>query len=344
MSAKVASYVVGRLLDLIEKEKLPLWQKPWQTTKGGPQQGIVSLSKDRSAALAAKAKLQGIKPSQLPAEEKPAITGSGKPYRGINALWTNIAAIAAGYSSNIWLTKNQIWQHGGNVRSDQWKNWVPIVVWKFVKYEKEENGKKEERGFWKLIRFYQVWNVDQTEGLNVSKIKKPSAIVPLDFNPIQACEEILTSFKEQPKIEHVREQAFYNRKTDIINLPPRELFKTIAEYYATLFHEVTHWTGHASRINRASLINAGKFGDENYSEEELVAEIGGAILCGHAGIENDTLRNSASYLAGWLKVLRAKPEMLIKASQVAQKAVDWLLGVSFEEGTSEEDEELQRAA
>ena len=101
-------------------------------------------------------------------------------------------------------------------------------------------------------------------------------------------------------------------------------------YYGTLFHELTHSTGHKSRLARKGIVDAdASFGDDKYGREELVAEMGAAFLCGHAGIDN-TLDNSAAYLAGWLKIIKGDPKLVIQAAGAAQKAADLILGVEFD--------------
>ena len=99
------------------------------------------------------------------------------------------------------------------------------------------------------------------------------------------------------------------------------------EYYSTLFHELTHATGHPARLNRSTLMDFERFGDQNYSREELVAEMGAAFLCGITGIENKTINNSAAYLANWLDALKNDSRLVLVAASQAQKAADLILGV-----------------
>jgi antirestriction protein ArdC len=120
------------------------------------------------------------------------------------------------------------------------------------------------------------------------------------------------------------DKAFYRPVTDSIHLPDRNSFDSAGEYYSTLFHEMTHSTGHQSRLNRSTLTEVVPFGSETYSKEELVAEFGAAFLCAHAGIEN-TVNNSASYINGWLRKLRSDPKLAILAASQGQKAADYIL-------------------
>ncbi len=127
-------------------------------------------------------------------------------------------------------------------------------------------------------------------------------------------------------------RAYYTPSTDSIVLPETNQFDSQAEYYSTLFHELTHSTGHASRLNRPTLVDASYFGSHNYSKEELVAEMGAAFLCGEAGIDNEAaLKNSASYLDGWRKKLKTDSKVLIQAAGQAQKAADHILGKTWKE-------------
>ena len=109
-------------------------------------------------------------------------------------------------------------------------------------------------------------------------------------------------------------------------MPERNSFCSPEEYYSTLFHELTHSTGHDKRLKRPGVTDICPFGTTNYSREELVAEMGAAFLCGFAGIENKTIDNSAAYIASWLKRLKDDSKLVITAAQQAQKACDSILG------------------
>jgi len=113
---------------------------------------------------------------------------------------------------------------------------------------------------------------------------------------------------------------------DTVNMPARSLFPKAEHYYSVLFHELTHSTGHATRLDRATLRDLLAFGDTNYSKEELCAEMGAAYLCGVAGIANETVDNSAAYIQGWLSKLRNDKALLVQAAAQAQKAADFILG------------------
>jgi antirestriction protein ArdC len=108
-------------------------------------------------------------------------------------------------------------------------------------------------------------------------------------------------------------------------MPSRSAFDSAEKYYSTLFHELTHSTGHPSRVGREGIMEHNPFGSEDYSKEELVAEMGAAMLCGVAGVESRTLDNSASYLQSWINRLRSDSRLIVSAASQAQKAADYIL-------------------
>ena len=148
------------------------------------------------------------------------------------------------------------------------------------------------------------------------------------MDAIAEAEAILAGMQTPPRIDHNGgDRAFYRPQLDSISLPQRSSFESTGEYWATLFHELTHATGHESRLNRQTLTEVVPFGSETYSKEELVAEFGASFLCAHAGIET-TISNSASYINGWLKKLRSDPKLAVLAASQGQKAADHILQAS----------------
>ena len=135
-------------------------------------------------------------------------------------------------------------------------------------------------------------------------------------------------------LRHGEARAYYRPATDTVNMPERRLFPKAEHYYSVLYHELTHSTGHPSRLARETLRDMVAFGDTNYSKEELCAEMGAAYLCGVAGIANETVDNSAAYIAGWLSTLRNDPRLVIAAAAQAQKAADFILGTDAKGGES----------
>ena len=241
---------------------------------------------------------------------------SQRPYRGINCFLLNIS----GYSSPYWATLNQINKKGGRVIKGQKS--TPVVFWKWIEIEDEETGEKVEKPF---LRYYRVFNLEQTEGLAAPESDKPKEI---EFTPIERCEKLIQAMPNKPLGQHKHQAAWYKPSLDLINMPRPETFESKEEYYSTFFHELAHATGHPSRLNRPTLTEMAPFGSTNYSKEELVAEMTSAMLCGVTGIENRTIDNSAAYVQGWLKKLKNDKRLVVLAAAQAQKAADYIQGTS----------------
>ena len=129
----------------------------------------------------------------------------------------------------------------------------------------------------------------------------------------------------RPSIQHGHASAYYRPSADLLAMPSPDYFDSGEHYYATLFHELTHATGHASRLARKGIMEAAFFGSSDYSREELIAEMGSAFLCGQCAIDTAPIQeNEAAYIASWLRVLRADSKLVVTAAAQAQKAVDWL--------------------
>jgi antirestriction protein ArdC len=240
----------------------------------------------------------------------PANLISKKPYRGINVFLLALQ----GYGSQFWLTFNQAKQLGGNVRKGE--HGTKIVFWKFDTYEKAAaDGEIEERKF-AFLRYFTVFNLEQTEGLK-ALLELPPAF------PIESAESIVRAMPNPPAFEQ-DSRASYIPSLDVVTMPSRTAFTSQEEFYSTLFHELTHATGHAKRLARDGFDTPQQFGSESYSREELVAEMGAAMLCGLAGIEQNTLANSAAYLKAWIARLRADSKLVISAASAAQKAADYI--------------------
>jgi len=236
-------------------------------------------------------------------------------YHGVNVLvlWLQ------GYSSPQWLTYCQAKALGGNVK--QGEKGTKILYYSLIEKETGRKNKKGEDVFDKfpLVKLHTVFNLSQIEGLEIAEV--PAQEVDSDL----LCENMLNNFTKKPKITFGFNSANYQHCDDVVQMPNRNQFNTAGNYYATLFHELGHSTGHKTRLYRDSLYNVKEWGDHEYSKEELVAEMTSSFLCAHMGIENETLQNSAAYIQSWIKVLRADGEMLIKAASQAQKACDYIL-------------------
>ena len=250
-----------------------------------------------------------------------------KEYNGINVLLLGLA----GYASPYWATLKQIKSLGGWVKFEEFKKSESIVFWNIKEREVEnEDGEKETKRF-SILRFYSVYNFEQCEfplgaykrlPPELSAVNKPDS----EFKPIERCAEIAKGYKGAPKVTHGGDRAFYSPLKDSIGIPYKKDFHSREEYYSTLFHEFVHSTGHQGRLNRSGIVKSDGFGSEVYSEEELVAEIGAAFLCGAGGISPKVIDNSAAYIKSWLKRLKNDNRLIVRAAAAASKASDRVLG------------------
>jgi len=235
---------------------------------------------------------------------------SKKAYRGINVLLLTMR----GYGNPYWVTFKQAKDRGGSVKKGEKS--TPVVFWKLLEKEDEEGNIEEIP----LLRYYRVFNLEQCQG-----IKDPLEEKKKDIPPLESCEEIITNMPNSPVIEHEKTRASYSPSKDTVNMPSRNLFNSPETYYSTFFHELTHSTGHETRLNRKSITELSLYGSHEYSKEELVAEMGACFLSNHAGIDQPTFENSAAYISGWLSKLKGDPKMVINAAKEAQKAADFIL-------------------
>ncbi|MEW9673935.1 ArdC family protein [Ammoniphilus sp. 3BR4] len=234
-----------------------------------------------------------------------------KPYRGINTMLLDPGEYA---------TFNQIKEVGGTVKKGAKSHLV--VFWKWIEVENEETEEREKVPF---LRYYNVFEINtQCEGL-----KSKQKIEAFDHDPISEAEKIKEGYRDCPKMFYKPGQAYYVPSLDVIQIPPLEDYKNSAEYYSTMFHEMVHSTGHYNRLNRPGIEKAVAFGSETYSKEELVAEIGAAMLCSVAGIDNSTIENSVAYIGSWLRKLKDDKKLIVQAAAQAQKAADYILGIDF---------------
>jgi antirestriction protein ArdC len=276
---------------------------------------------------------QGVVPWRKPwrggAGQEPKSFASRKPYRGVNVWLLTMAASAAGYKSNYWITYKKASELGGQVRKGEKSTLV--VFWKVFERDELDSRGKAKTGF--MLRYYRVFCLDQIDGLDESKLPadaKPEEFESLEFKPIEYCEHIAENMPNKPETRHTEQaRAFYNPRDDYVHMPKRETFVGEAEYYSTLFHELGHSTGHKSRLDR-SVDGTAAFGSGSYSREELVAEFTACFLCGTAGIEAATIDNSAAYIASWRKRLKDDAKLVVQAAAKAQKAADYILGKKTE--------------
>ena len=244
-----------------------------------------------------------------------AISGTtGKPYSLLNQMLLG--------KPGMYFTFNQIQKMGGHVRKGEKSQMV--VFWKQIpaKELNSQTGEQQEKVI-PVLRYYNVFHIDQIGGLNSAPVIEPKQPV----THAQA-DEIISEYIQRfgMKLDHrIGDEAFYSPSADQIVLPVVEQFNSTAEYYSTAFHELTHSTGHRSRLDR--LRASVHFGSDNYSKEELVAEIGAAALMNYAGLETAaTIRNGAAYIQSWLRALRNDKRMIVTASGAASRAFEYIIG------------------
>lgn len=233
-----------------------------------------------------------------------------KPYQGINRLILGMSGMANAYTVPVWASFKQWQQLGGSVRKGE--KGTKIVF--YTPAEKiNAQGDKES---YAVLKSYWVFNVSQVDGIEVT----PVAVVDKPFTANQLAEERI--IKTGARISHGGDAAFFMPSQDRIQLPHKSAFDNESSYYATAFHELTHWTGSESRLDRNL---KGRFGNPEYAFEELVAEMGAAFLCQDYGIKGE-LRH-AGYIQSWLKALRDDSKAVFKAAAYAQKAATFINGL-----------------
>lgn len=304
MSNKAMDVVLKKVFDALENGVIP-WHKPWKSSSMLAQNLI-----------------------------------SQREYTGINGFILNTVSP---YSSPYWATIKQIGQLGGRVNKGEKS--TAVAFWKSTQKDIQNVDTQEtEKRTFLLARYYNIFNTEQCQ-LPASLLEKIQTRIEkargetYTHIPIEACEKIVEGYANKPVIEHGGDMAYFRHDTDTVRMPERSSFPQLSEYYSTLFHELTHSTGHSSRLARRQEGELRRFGDCDYSKEEMIAELGASALCGHAGIENTTINNSAAYIRNWLKVLKDDTSLLVSSASKAEKAYNYILGLQ-----EEKKEELEQAA
>jgi antirestriction protein ArdC len=253
----------------------------------------------------------------------PTSLSSKKAYRGTNQLLLMFATMANGYGSMWWGTYKQIEASGGKVRKGEKS--TPVVLWKPIETTNKDGVLKKSA----VMRYFNVFNADQAEWEDG---KMPSTPKPEHRDSVsiiaeaQAVVDAYFSNDTAPSLSFGGDRAFYSPSRDAVTMPEQSAFSSDEEFYSTLFHEAGHSTGHSKRLGRDGIVEGHSFGDALYSEEELVAEFTATFLCAETGIAPSVIANSTAYIAGWLKVLKNDPKVLVKSASKAQKASDLILG------------------
>ncbi len=286
----VYQIITERIVDAIESGNALPWRKTWRT-KGG-----------------------------IPKNLK-----SGKAYRSINVFLLAML----GYEIPYFVTFRQAKEMGGQVKKGE--KGCPVVFWKWPTEDQKAEAKAKGKKTFPIVRYYTVFNVSQVDGLThkrLTEYTEAQAEEPKEAEVIEGAEAMIQGWKDACRISNEFERAFYNPLTDSIGMPKAESFESGPAYYCTLFHEITHATGHEKRLGRfPEAEGVACFGSKSYSLEELTAEMGASFLAAEAGIDPSLyLDNSAAYVAGWLKRLKGDSKLVMGAAGKAQKAADFILG------------------
>lgn len=252
------------------------------------------------------------------------LRANGLPYKGINILMLWAEAFAKGYACPIWMTYRQALELNGQVRKGEHGSLV-VYADRFKRIETGERGEEIDREI-PFLKGYTVFNCEQIDDLPphfYARAVPPAA----DLQRIQPAEAFAA--KTGATIRHGGSQAYYSVHNDYVQMPPFECFRDAEGYYATLLHELTHWTRQESRLNRD--FGRKRWGDAGYAAEELVAELGSAFLCADLGITPEVRDDHASYLASWLNVLKSDKRAIFTAAAHAQRAADFLYALQCAE-------------
>jgi antirestriction protein ArdC len=262
--------------------------------------------------------------------EAPKNLSSGKAYRGVNVFLLGLR----GFDSPWWMTYQQALNRGGHVRKGE--KGTTVVFWKWNPREVEDAEGEKHKENAPILRYYTVFNVAQCEGIAAPAASRPPV------NPIEAAEALTAGMPNAPQRTQA-DHAAYRPSTDTVLMPAMQSFESAESFYSILFHELTHATGHASRLARPHIMEVAYFGSEDYSREELVAEMGASMLCAVAGIDSRTVSNSAAYIQSWLRVLKGDSRLVVVAAAQAQKAADYILGKSAADAEAVSEAEAVRA-
>jgi antirestriction protein ArdC len=274
----------------------------------------------------------GVAPWQKPWESPgmPFNPTTDKAYRGGNAIHLMATGLARGYEDPRWMTYKQAAENGWQVRKGE--KGTHLEFWEVKAKAEEKDGEQARDGNdettkdnqRRLIhRVYTVFNAKQIDGVPAFEREQPST-----FEAVHSGERILAN--SGAKITHdQRDSAFYRPSTDSIHLPPKEAFKDAPGYYGTALHELAHWTGHPSRLNRPTLNESYRFGDLNYAKEELRAELASVFIAAEVGVPHDPA-NHAAYVGSWIKALKEDKNEIFRAAHDASAATDFVLSLERE--------------
>ena len=298
----VYQMVTDRVIELLEQGTVP-WRKPWNGANSHPCNGK-----------------------------------TGHQYRGINPFLLQAVQMSEGWTDHRWLTFKQIVDAGGKVIKGSKSTLV--VFWRWINITDKDTQEDKKIP---MLKYFRVFNYEQTEEVDEAKLKAQIEVYePNEWEALEAAEVIADRWLGESgladRITYGGGRACYVPSDDSLRMPDRDRFEQSAEFYGTLFHELTHSTGHKDRLNR---FESGSFGTDPYAREELVAEMGAAFLCGECGIYSEVENNSAAYIQSWLKVLKGDKKLVAGAAAAAQKASDLMLGRVWEPAETAESDAVQ---
>ena len=249
--------------------------------------------------------------------KRPVNANTGKKYNGVNVVLLWMAAQEKGYNNPYWLTYKQASQLGGHVRKGE----TATQICFFKQWDVEDKETGEEKTI-PVLKSFNVFNASQCDDLPEKfHTKETNEKGGVTFDEIASWRD-LVKWRDNTGVilSHMGDSAFYNYITDSVTMPEINKFKAASGYWATLFHEFGHWTGHKTRLNREF---GKRFGDAAYAAEELVAELTSAFLCAEFGVQGEI--RHAGYIENWLKALRGNKKFFFAAASAASKAADLLL-------------------
>lgn len=245
------------------------------------------------------------------------LRSTGEAYSGVNVILLWAEAVAKGYTAPIWITFRQALALGGHVRKGEHGATV-VYANRITRTETGDGGEDIERSI-PFLKAYTVFNVEQVDGLPAHFHATPAP----RLDPVQRIDHADRFFAAVgAEVRHGGNQAYYAMQPDHVQMPPFACFEDPEAYYATLAHELIHWTRHPTRLDRD--FGRQRWGDEGYAREELVAELGAAFLCANLGLALTPRPDHASYIASWLKVLQDDRRFIFTAAAHAQRAADFL--------------------
>ena len=290
----VYQMVTDRVLAQLEQGIIP-WQKPWKNIASGCEDDLaISYS-------------------------------SRKPYSFLNQMLLG--------RNGEWLTFNQVKEMKGSIKKGAKAGMV--VFYKRIAIKEtvtDENGnEKEKQSIIPMLKYYHVFHIEDCEGIDTKIQPKPAeAEDEVTVEPVEAAENVINGYLSREKClklhnDRPSSRAFYSPMFDEVTVPMMKQYDNKDEYYSTLFHELTHSTMTAERMNREEGMKSHRFGSQDYSREELVAELGAAMLCAATGIKNDAaFKNSVAYIQGWVKHLTDDKKSIVWAASRAEKAARFI--------------------